>query len=264
MIACAAQVPRVDLPASGAQPTSEAPPAPAIRTDGRSDGPSPRLFAVHVTTGGRTLSLEGWCRQEVWTTLDGRVGLPFVRTESWSRLGQRTPRRLHQSTDAVFQGVLARLRPRPSGEVDFVIEISRGAVESDGPRFEWHGTKVKLPRPSQDGYRFEGLVPAGFAGVIARWGDLQVTLGGEATDSPNAVRFRAGEQTGFVAGGQSALAEFYRLRWSPRKPVERDYEGVLQARFALKRVREATGFRYDAAQSRWIEFGEGFRVIADA
>jgi len=266
MIACAAPAPRVELPASGARPTREAPPAPTLRTDGRSDGPSPRMYTVRLTTGGRTLLLEAWCREEVWTTLDGRVGIPFVLGESWSRLGARRPRRLLQTQNSVFQGALARLRPRPTGELDFVIEISRAGVESDGPKFEWQGADVRLPRPWQDGYRFAGVVPAGYGGVVANWGELVVEIqaSGRTPATIPGIAFRAGAQDGFVAGGRTALAEFYTLRWPAADVVDRDRDGVLQARFSLAPAREATGFRYDVAQSRWIEFGEGFRVIAGA
>ncbi|MHC4952426.1 MAG: hypothetical protein ACYTGZ_00925 [Planctomycetota bacterium] len=262
LTACSATGPRIDLPASGAVPSAEAPARATPRTDGHVDGPAPRFFQIRVRSGSTHLALSGWCRADVWTTLDGRHAIPFVARESWSRLGALAPRRVSQTKDAVFNGVVARLKPLPDGDVEFVIEIARASVDNKGPEFDWHDAEIRLPAPARDGYRFEGRVPRGFRGTIARWGDVAFVLHdpAPAMGTPDVVRFASGERTGFVAGGQAARAEYFVNRWSAAEPFKRDLDGVEQALFRLERTREAAGFRYDRKAGAWRTYGDGVSV----
>jgi len=261
--ACGAVVPKVDLPESGVEPTAKRA-GPQPRTDGRSDGPAPRLIRVRFDTGTQQIAVDGWCREGVWTTLDQRAARPFVLRESWSRLRDRKPRRLGQTKDAVFQGAFARLRPTGDGQLDFVVEISEASVGPDAEEFTWQGKTIRLPRPRQEGFRFEGRLLAGYAGEIARWGELSVAIEdsaeGEAT--PRRVHFLAGQKRGFVAGGRHARAEHYRVSVIRLEPVERDHDGLVQVLFRMQRSRMATGFRSDDKEG-WQLFGADALQVID-
>jgi len=255
-----AVVPPVDLPESGVEPTAKRT-RPLPRTDGHSDGPAPRLIHVEFfsgPTGGEArIPLEGWCRVGVWTTLEKRTAIPFVVRESWSRLGTRRPRRIGQAKDAVFQGAFVRLRPTEDGQVQFVAEISEARVGPDAEEFEWQDEDIKLVRPRQDGSRFEGHVPAGHVGEIARWGALRITLRDSAAKAGPAatIAFRAGTTTGSVAGGHDARAERYRITVVRKEPIVRDHDGLLQALFRIERARVGTGFEFDDKKG-WLVFGD--------
>jgi hypothetical protein len=218
------------LPESGAQPVEDAPPAERIRTDGHHDGPRPRWIEIRV---GET-KLGAWCREGVWTPLDERKATAFVVRESWSKLGDRAPRRLSQVEDAVWNGPLARLRPTRDG-IDFVVEVFEGKVER-GMEQSWRGTTIRLPKPSQRSYRFEGRVPPGHRDMIAEWGTLRITLHDslEPTAPPSMTVYKYG-----VVAGERAVYE--ERSWSHAEVVERDYDGVMQAVFALTMTRKAAG-----------------------
>jgi hypothetical protein len=219
-----------------------------VRTDGHFDGPAPRWIELTLAAPGRQRSWGGWCRQEVWTPLDERAPTPFVLAETWSRLGSRAPRRIDSVRDAVWNGPLARIRPLPDGTVDFVVELFEGRVEQ-GTERAWHGATIRLPAPRQRSYRFEGSIPAGRSGPVARWGDLEISILDSAAGSGAAlVRNRFAH--GFVAGA-SPSAEYEERTWEPADPVERSYDGVDQALFRLRPTRKAAGFRDGTS------FGEG-------
>lgn len=264
MIACATSVPRITLPESGIEPATERP-VPEPRTDGRSDGPAPRRIRVSFATGTEELAVEGWCREEVWTTLQKRAAIPFVVHESWSRLGERKAQRLARTKDAVFQGVLARLRPTGDGHVDFVVEISTARVGPDAEKFEWQGESFEMPRPLQDGYRFEGRFPAGYSGPVASWGDLSVRIENPMQSTgaePKMMRFAVDELFGSVTDAPGGVAECYRIRTERLKPIERDHGGVVQALFRLQRKRMAAGFYCDDKQE-WVFTGDDSLSILD-
>ena len=264
MIACATSVPRITLPESGIEPTTERA-VPDPRTDGMSDGPSPRRIRVLFATGKEELAVEGWCREQVWTTLQNRAAISFVVRESWSRLGKRKAQRLARTKDAVFQGVLVRLRPTTDGHVDFVVEISTAHVGPEAEKYEWQGESFEMPRPVQDGYRFEGRVPAGYSGPVASWGELSVriedSLESTAID-PKVMRFAVGDLIGSVTHARGGLAEFYRIRTERLEPIERDHSGIVQALFRLKRKRVAAGFYYDD-KKEWVFTGDDSLSILD-
>jgi len=243
VIACAAPVPRVTLPESGVEPTA-ARPIPAPRTDGLSDGPSPRRIQVRFFTGRDELAVDGWCREGVWTTLEQRAAIPFVVRESWSRLGERKAQRIARTSDAVFQGVFARIRPTGDGQVDFVAEISAAEVTPDFHDWKWEGETVRMPNPSQDGYRFAGRVPAGFRGTIASWGDVTIVIDDGAKpagDAPSMHEFRLGETLCSVTDIDGAIAEYYRVSVQPLEPIERDHDGLREALFRIQRKRVGSG-----------------------
>lgn len=256
MIACATTVPRVDLPESGAEPKAVST-QPEPRTDGRSDGPRPRRLAVRFVTGEDELRVEGYCREQVWTTLQKRAAIPFVVRESWSRLGSRRAQRIARTKDSVFQGVLARLRPTGEGRVDFVVEISVAGVGPRAEKFEWQGETIEMPVPYEQGYRFEGSVPAGYRGELAGWGELRISIEDSAPPSnavPELMDFVSGETPAFVTDTPGALAEHYRVRVQRVAPYEKDHDGIVQALFRLKRERVAVGMQKDDEKG-WQGFG---------
>jgi len=264
VIACASSIPRIDLPESGIEPTAKRE-RPEPRTDGRSDGPRPRRIAVRFVTGKDNLPVEGWCREEVWTTLQNRAAIPFVVRESWSRLGDRKPRRIGRTKDSVFQGVLARLRPTGDGFVDFVVEISVARVGPEAEQFEWQGESIELPRPFQEGYRFEGRVPAGYSGPLATWGELSVAIEDSmdlTAPDPKMMRFAIGELLGSVTDIPGGVAEYYRVSAGRLKPIERDHDGIVQALFRLERKRVAAGF-YRDNENEWTYSGDDSLSILD-
>ena len=232
------------LPESGTTPVATAPPAERIREDGHLDGPRPRWIEIRVGE----LAFGAWCREGVWTPLDRRRPTSFVVRESWSRLGGRAPRRLSRVRDAVWNGALARLRPTSNGELDFIVELFEASV-AKGAEQSWQGETIRLPIPEQRSYRFEGRVPAGHDGAIARWGNLEVALRDavEAKGAAELTRF----SHGFVAGARAAYEE---RTWTLLDPVERDYDGVLQAVFRLEMTRKAAGIRDGQA------FGGGIQL----
>ena len=154
------------------------------------------LPALRAAMPEQTRSWGGWCREGVWTPLDRRVATPFVTRETWSKLGARAPRRIAQTQDAVFNGVLARLRPTSTGAIDFVVELVEGRVDSQGSVLDWQGVEVKLPAPIQRAYRFEGSIPAGHSGPIAVWGELSIELIDSDSDS-------GGSAAGVGAGAEA-------------------------------------------------------------
>jgi len=240
----------VALPESGTQPTPDAPPARSTRTDGHSDGPHPVHLSVRVTAPGIDHTWGAWCRQGVWTPLEARESTSFVISETWSRLGDRPPRRIAQGHATVWSGMMARLHPRTDGRIDFVVEVVEGSVAASGPRLAWEGAEIRFGTPRQTLYRFEGH---GGAGVIARWGKLQVELIGAPKIESNAVRFNHG----LVEGGVKARAEYVVRTWEGTESDERDFEGVKRANFRLRGVRKASGFRYDVG---WKTFGSGISI----
>jgi hypothetical protein len=245
----------VALPKSGTEPTADAPPARSTRTDGNSDGPSPVRLSVRVTAPGVDHTWGAWCRQGVWTPLEARESTSFVISETWSRLGDRPPRRIAQERGVVQSGMMARLHPRTDGQVDFVVEVVAGSVSARGPRLTWEGADIRFGTPKQTLYRFEGHSGGG---VIARWGKLQVELVGVDTATSNAVRFSCGPGVaGLVEGGVQARAEFVVRTWEGTESTERDLEGVKRAHFGLRGDRRASGFRYDVG---WKTFGSGISI----
>ncbi len=255
MAACSS----VSLPESGTNPTADAPPARSTRTDGHSDGPSPVHLSVRVTAAGVGSTWDhtwgAWCRQGVWTPLEARESTQFVIAETWSRLGARPARRIAREHGAVWTGMMARLHPRPDGQVDFVVEIVEGSVSARGPRLAWEGAEIRFGTPKQTLYRFEGR---GGAGVIARWGTLQVELIGARKAESNAVLFKCGQSLGgLVEGGVQARAEYVVRTWEGTESDEQDLEGVKRAHFRLRGVRSAAGFRYDLG---WKTFGTGISL----
>ncbi|MHC4848093.1 MAG: hypothetical protein ACYTEG_06505 [Planctomycetota bacterium] len=220
----------VPLPDSGTTPVATAPPAERVRTDGHLDGPRPRWIEIRIGD----FKFGAWCREGVWTPLDRRKPTEFVSRESWSKLGDRSPRRLSQVRDAIWNGPVARLRPSASG-IDFVVELFEGGV-GPGEKQSWHGATIRLPIPRQRSYRFEGSVPPGHHGMIAEWGSLRVELEDslEQSTPPSMTVFKHGS----VAGDRAVYEE---RSFAHAKPVERDYDGVLQAVFSLTMTRKAAG-----------------------
>jgi len=245
-VACAATT---KLPESGAEPVADAPPPAADRTDGRADGPAPRWIEFRLATPAGGTTWGAYCRVGVWTPIDERAATRFVQDETWSRLGDREPRRMQREFGAVWSGPLARVRPTADGAIDFVVEVSEGRVDEGEPR-TWHGATVPLPLPFQRTYRFTGRAPAGHAGPIARWGGLLVSLSDPESDASAADSPRRTFNHGFVCG-PDAEAEYETIAWKPKEPVERSFDGVLQARFRLAPERSAAGFRADKT------YGEG-------
>jgi len=218
------------LPDSGTTPVATAPPADRVRTDGHLDGPRPRWIEIQIGE----FKFGAWCREGVWTPLDRRKPTEFVTRESWSKLGDRSPRRLSQVRDAIWNGPVARLRPTAAG-IDFVVEVFEGSV-GRGEKQTWHGATIRLPKPRQRSYRFEGRVPVGHRDVIAEWGTLRVALEDslEGTARPSMTVF----ERGIVAGDRAVYEE---RSFTNSDPVERDYDGVLQALFTLTMTRKASG-----------------------
>jgi hypothetical protein len=218
------------LPDSGTTPVATAPPAERVRTDGHLDGPRPRWIEIRIGD----FKFGAWCREGLWTPLDRRKPTEFVTRESWSKLGDRSPRRLSQVRDAIWNGPVARLRPTASG-IDFVVELFEGGV-GRGEKQSWHGATIRLPKPRQRSYRFEGSVPPGHRGLIAEWGSLRVEL--EDSLEQSATASMTVFERGTVAGDRAVYEE---RSFTNADPVERDYDGVLQALFALTMTRKAAG-----------------------
>ncbi|MEM8886066.1 MAG: hypothetical protein AAGD14_18520, partial [Planctomycetota bacterium] len=242
LTACAATVPPPRLPPPGVEPTTEPPPSSRVATDGMSDGPAPRWIELTVTTAEKSVSIGAWCREEVWTPLERAAPVTFVRRQTWSQLGKRKPKQVRTIDDSIWNGIRARLRPTTQGALDFFVEVSAAEMERGATTFTW-GASIELDDPKQRTYRFAGRVPAGYAGPVAAWGALSVAVRDEPGDARGLRRTRFTH--GFVAGGRRARAEYEELTFDPADPVVREYDGVLQARFALLPRRAAAGFRYE-------------------
>ncbi|MEE8107031.1 MAG: hypothetical protein V3T86_15960 [Planctomycetota bacterium] len=178
--------------------------------------------------------LDAWCRVGVWTTLQRIQGRPFLVRESWGRLGEKKPRRLHQTYDDLITGVIARVRPEADGSLRFRIEVADGETVSVARIGDFEGNEVLFPAPRRFGYRFDGTVLPGVnVGVIARWSPgVEIRLGDATTDevAPKRFRFRAGSANGFVVGTRGRV-EAFSEQWGPAPPVIVDDGGILRGEF---------------------------------
>jgi len=232
------EVPETALPLSPAPPPREGPPAA-----GPFDAAASRRVELVVACGERAVTLEGWCRVGVWTTLERRRADPFVVRESWGRLGERAPRLLARVGDDLVTGALARLRPEPDGALAYHVEVSQGRVGPKLPAGSLAGREVSLPRPRRHGFRFSGRVPRGHAGRLAAWAPgVEVYLGGTGGETAPVLQFEADGGAGFLAGGAGAAEAFLEV-WEALPPLLVDAEGVVRGDFRLERRRSAVGFR---------------------
>jgi len=261
LAACASQAPSLHLEPS-TLPLDPRPPPLAAPTDGASDSATSRPVAIVVRAGGDTVRLEAPLRVGVWTTLERVRPREFVQRESWGRLGDRPPRLLSRVTDAALEGVIARLRPEADGSLSFVVEVADAERGEGRTVAMYEGRRIALGAPRRKGYRFVGSAPAGFSGVVARWGDaVEIEVGGPGGPPPDVVRFAALGETGFVAGAHPA-AETFVEEWEPDKPFRFEADGVERMDYRLVRKRSAAGFRA-SARGVFEEYGPPFVITRD-
>jgi hypothetical protein len=207
--------------------------------------------------------LEAPCRVGVWTTLERVRAREFVQRESWGRLGDRPPRLLARVTDSALGGVVARLKPEEDGSLSFVLEVAETERGAGRTVAMYHGQRVALGGPRRRGYRFSGSAPAGFSGAVARWGALEIEVGGAGGPPPaGVVRFASLGETGFVAGARPS-AETFLEEWEPAEPFRFEADGVERMDYRLVRKRSAAGFR-TSARGVFEEYGPPFAITRDA
>ena len=196
------------------------------------------------------VTLAGWFRVGVWTTLSHQTGRDFIVREAWGRLGERKPRLLLRVLDQAIEGVLARLRPNEDGSTDFIVELAEVRILPGEPLDDYHGQVVQFARPRRHGYRFQGRAPAGWVGAVARWEPGVAVYFGEpvpdplqAAEEPPApvVRFRIARERGFAAGPHPAVEAFVE-EWRPARPVPVVADGVERKDYRLEHARLAAGF----------------------
>ncbi|MGQ0613520.1 MAG: hypothetical protein ACT4PV_07285 [Planctomycetaceae bacterium] len=241
--ACAASRPVLEVPESPLQLSPAPPPREAPPDSGPSDAAEARRIDLLVACGPEAVTLSGWCRVGVWTTLEQTRAEPFVVRESWGRLGVRAPRLLARLTDDLISGAVARLRPEAGGALTFRIEVAQGRIDAPAPCGTFEGRTILLPRPRRHGYRFSGTVPPRHAGRIAVWSPgVEVFLLGPGEETASILQFEATGGVGLVAGEASG-AEAFLEEWRPLPPQWIDAEGVRRGDFRLERRRSAAGFR---------------------
>jgi hypothetical protein len=261
LAACASQAPSLRLAPSGL-PLDPRPPPHAQPAEGMSDSPSSRPVLLLVTNGEEAVSLEAPLRVGVWTTLERVRAREFVARESWGRLGDRPPRLLARVEDSALGGVIARLKPEEDGSLSFVVEVAETERGEGRTVAMYHGRRIALAGPVRRGYRFEGSAPAGFSGAVARWGALEIEVGGAGGPPPGTVRFTALGESGFVAGAQPA-AETFVEQWEPAEPFRFEADGVERMDYRLVERRSAAGFR-TSARGVFEAYGPPFSIERDA
>ncbi len=240
---CAASRPVLEVPESLLPLSPEPPPWEGPPDSGPSDAASARQVELLLACGPEAITLSGWCRVGVWTTLEETRAEPFVTRESWGRLGARAPRRLARITDDLVSGAVARLRPEANGALSFRIEVAQGRIDKEAPSGSFEGHAILLPRPRRHGFRFSGTLPRGHAGRIAVWAPgVEVFLLGPGEETAAVLQFEVEGGAGLVAGGASG-AEAFLEEWLPLPPLLIDADGVRRADCRLERRRSAAGFR---------------------
>lgn len=247
--ACVSRGPSVTLPQSRLDLTGEAPPLPTPPRTGPFDSTASREVRIVVAFNGRDIEVAAFCRVGVWTTLDSTRAYAFVTRETWGRLEERRPRRLRRVLDQALAGVTVRVRPEPRGELSFQAEVAQVTMAPMRTVDLYHGQRIALSEPSRHGFRFWGSVPPGHLGLIAGWGDVTVHLA-ERGDVPprGALRFRAGEEAGLVAG-ERAAAETFAEAWVPKKPIHIVADDIERKDYRLAMERRAAGFRVGTSGS---------------
>ena len=220
---------------------------------------------VHIRSGVEMVTLAGWCRVGVWTTLARQTGRDFIIREAWGRLGERKPRLLLRVRDQAIEGVLARLRPNEDGTTDFIVELAEARILPGEPLDRYYGQVVQLARPRRHGYRFQGRAPAGWVGAVAHWEPGVAVYLGELTPDPlqadaqppePVARFRIARERGFVVGPKPAVEAFVE-EWRPARPVPVVADGVERKDYRLEHIRLAAGFLSDENGER-VTYGSEF------
>ena len=261
LAACASQAPSLRLAPTGL-PLDPRPPPHAPPADGLSDSASSRPVVLFVAAGTETVRLEAPLRVGVWTTLKRVRAREFVQRESWGRLGNRPPRLLARITDSALGGVVARLRPEEDGSLSFVVEVAETERGEGKTVAMYEGRRIALGGPQRRGYRFAGSAPAGFTGAVARWGALEIDVGGPGGPPPGAVRFEALGEAGFVAG-PFPEAETFVEGWEPAEPLRFEADGVERMDYRLVKRRSAAGFRTNV-HGAFEQYGPPFTITRDA
>ena len=239
------------MPESPLVLSMEAPPLPEPPPDSPYGSPDSTWMSMHIRSGLETVTLAGWCRVGVWTTLASQNARDFVVRETWGRLGERRPRLLLRVRDQAIEGALARLRPNRDGTTDFIVELAEARILPGDPLDRYHGQVVQFALPRRHGFRFQGRAPTGWIGDVARWEPGIAIYFGEpwpdliAAEVPTPgplVRFRVSRERGFVAGERPAVEAFVE-EWRPAAPIPVVEDGVERKDYRLERVRLAAGFR---------------------
>ena len=252
-VGCASRGTTLRVPASSLTLTDAAPALARPPKEGAFDSNASREVVLRVLVGTRSVKLRVFARVDVWTTVHRLAPVPFVVRETWGKLGERSPRKLRSVRDEALSGVLARVRPERDGSVSFFVEVAAATPGRSETVGIYHGARIELSRPTRHGYRFWGRAHGG--GPAAQWGGVIVELRSESpANSISAVRFTAGEESGFVAG--AGAAETFLETWTLHEPRHIVADGVERKEYRLVKRREAAGFTRDRKS-----YGTTFQLV---
>lgn len=255
--ACAGRPAPLRLPEVALPLTDRYPPAPAPERAAPFDSEEATRIRLFVDAGGETVALEGWCRVDVWTTLEHYHPTPFAVRESWGRLGTRPPKLLARLEEDLGRGITARLRPRRDGTLEYRIEVGDGVVGEEAVVGIFYGKRISLPRPVRRGFFFAGAAPGNYRGPLAAWQPgVTLRLGEDPAPPAGTLTFTARGSRGFVVGSQ-VRAETFREEWKPAEPVFIDADGVERGDFRLVVSRRTAGFQVDASDRKSVYGGSG-------